>query len=253
MERSTSRTARSFQHSRGQAEARLGGKLVDLNEYFRDLHQGTLPEVLWIVPIFEDSEHPPEPLAPVAKGMWYVKGIVNALMASPYWKDSVVFLTWDDYGGLYDHVPPPIVDAFGYGPRVPTLVISSYAKPGYISHFIYDFTSMLKFIEVRFGLPHLTARDDRADDMRDCFDFNQEPNAPLIFPIPTRLPTPARVPYLHYPPYVPPAPMPLGLGRGSPCKDHGVEFSDELAFSYWPASGISRIQMFRKRTGCPWS
>ena len=77
-------------------------------------------------------------------------------MGSPYWKDTVVFLAWDDYGGFYDHVPPPIVDSFGYGPRVPALVISPYAKPGYISHFTYDFTSILKFIEVRFGLPHLT-------------------------------------------------------------------------------------------------
>lgn len=161
--------------------------LVDLKEYFRDLQEGTLPEVSWLIPNFIDSEHPPESVAPVAQGMWYVTKLVNALMESPSWKDSVIFLTWDDYGGFYDHVPPPTVDAFGYGPRVPTIVISPYAKPGHISHHIYDFTSMLKFIEERWSLQHLTARDGRANNMADCFDFEQKPNAPLIIPVPPDL------------------------------------------------------------------
>jgi phospholipase C len=162
--------------------------LVDLKEYFNDLTHGSLPEVSWITPDFNDSEHPPEPTAPVAQGMWYVTHLLNALMQSPYWKDTVVFLTWDDYGGFYDHVPPPLMDAFGYGPRVPTIVISPYAKPGYISHEAYDFTSPLKFIEERFNLPHLTPRDHHANDMQDAFDFNQIPDAPLVIPIPENLP-----------------------------------------------------------------
>jgi phospholipase C len=182
-------------------------RLVDLKEYFQDLQRGTLPAVSWMVPTFEDSEHPPEPLAPVAKGMWHVTSIVNALMESPYWKESAVFLTWDDYGGFYDHVPPPIVDAFGYGPRVPMLVISPYAKRGFVSHFAYDFTSVLKFIEVRFGLPYLTKRDALAQDMRDCFDFDQGLNAPLTFPIPEHLPTQGKVQMQTYLPYVAPAPI----------------------------------------------
>jgi phospholipase C len=181
--------------------------LVDLKEYFHDLQAGTLPEVSWIVPTFEDSEHPPESLAPVARGMWYVTNIINALMRSPYWKDSVVFLTWDDYGGFYDHVPPPIVDAFGYGPRVPTLVISPYAKADFVSHFTYDFTSMLKFIELRWGLKPLTERDAHADPMLDCFDFNQTPLSTLTFPIPKELPEPERTMYQFYQPYVPPPEM----------------------------------------------
>lgn len=155
--------------------------LVDLKEYYQDIQKGTLPQVSWIVPDNQDSEHPPEP---AAQGMWYVTKLINALMESPYWKDSVIFLTWDDYGGFYDHVPPPQVDAFGYGPRVPTLVISPFAKGGHISHYVYDFTSTLKFMEVRWGLGHLTARDDRANDMLDCFDFNQTPNPKLVIPIP---------------------------------------------------------------------
>jgi|SRR5579875_139237 len=159
--------------------------LVALREYFQDLKNDTLPEVSWVVPMGKDSEHPP---APPWAGMWHVTRLINALMQSSSWKDSVVFLTWDDYGGFYDHVPPPLVDAYGYGPRVPNLVISPFAKAGYISHHTYDLTSMLKFIEVRFGLGHLTARDDRADPMFDCFDFSQTANPTLVIPVPETLP-----------------------------------------------------------------
>jgi phospholipase C len=162
----------------------LMAHLVDLSEYSRDLEQGTLPAVSWIVPDFQDSEHPP---APVQQGMWYVTRLVNALMESRYWADSAIFLTWDDYGGFYDHVPPPTVDAYGYGPRVPLLIISPYAKPGAITHQAGDFTSMLRFIEERFDLPYLTARDHYAGDMSEAFDFNQAPIAPLVIPVPPHL------------------------------------------------------------------
>ncbi|MGH9469450.1 MAG: phospholipase C [Terriglobia bacterium] len=160
-------------------------KLVDLNEYYQDLKQGTLPAVSYISPDLQDSEHPP---ASPERGMWYVTRLVNALMQSPYWKDSVVFLTWDDYGGFYDHVAPPQVDAFGFGPRVPMIVISPYAKPGYISHYTYEFCSVLKFVEERWGLGHLTARDHRADDMRDCFNFDQAPLETRVIAVPAHLP-----------------------------------------------------------------
>jgi phospholipase C len=83
-------------------------RLVSQTEYFQDLKNGSLPEVSWLIPDFQDSEHPPEPLA---QGMWYVTRLIDALMQSPYWKNTVIFLTWDDYGGFYDHVPPPEVDA----------------------------------------------------------------------------------------------------------------------------------------------
>ncbi|MFP5208751.1 MAG: phospholipase C [Acidobacteriota bacterium] len=160
-------------------------RMVALKQYFQDLKQGTLPAVSYIVPDFEDSEHPP---ASPERGMWYVTELVNALMESPYWKNTAIFISWDDYGGFYDHVMPPQVDAFGFGPRVPTLVISPYAKPDYISHYTYEFSSILKFIEERWSLGHMTIRDHRADDMRDCFNFNQTPNAPDVIPIPAHLP-----------------------------------------------------------------
>jgi phospholipase C len=172
----------------------LMARLVSDNEYFHNLQQGALPQVSWLVPDFQDSEHPPEP---PGQGMWYVTRVVNALMNSPYWKDTVIFLTWDDYGGFYDHVTPPTVDAYGYGPRVPLIVISPYAKPHYVSHYAYDFTSVLKFIEERWGLPHLTLRDDFAKDMADCFDFSQTPTAPMVIPIPRNLP-PSRLVLPHH-------------------------------------------------------
>jgi phospholipase C len=181
--------------------------LVGLKRYYSDLQNGTLPSVCWIVPDVYDSEHPPEGVSPVRQGMWYVTRLINALMKSPYWKDSVVFLTWDDYGGFYDHVPPPMVDAFGYGPRVPAIVISPFAKPGHISHYDYDFTSMLKFIEERYGLGHLTARDGHANDMADCFNFKQDPIQPLVIPIPAQLPEVHEVRWFcGYSPLVPLAP-----------------------------------------------
>jgi phospholipase C len=162
----------------------LMSRLVNETEYYNDLQHGTLPDVSWLIPDFQDSEHPPEP---VGQGMWRVTRLVNALMKSPYWPSSAIFLTWDDYGGFYDHVPPPEVDAFGYGPRVPLLVISPYAKPGYVTSETGDFTSILRFMEERFRLQHLTARDDRATDMSDAFNFDQTPNPPLIIPLPGRL------------------------------------------------------------------
>ena len=174
-------------------------RLVSLNDYYRDLRQGSLPQVSWIIPDFQDSEHPPEPLA---QGMWYVTRVVNALMQSPYWKNTVIFLSWDDYGGFYDHVPPPEVDAYGYGPRVPNLVISPYAKANFVSHYTYDLTSILKFIEVRWHLKHLTPRDGRANSMADCFDFNQAPLPPEVIPVPTGLKSVLYPVHITYPPYV---------------------------------------------------
>jgi phospholipase C len=156
---------------------KLMSHLVSLNEFYKDAKEDRLPEVCWIVPNAEDSEHPP---ADSARGMWHVTGLVNAVMQSPAWKTSIIIVTWDDYGGFYDHVAPPQVDKYGYGPRVPALVISPWAKPGYISHIYYDFTSPLKLIEDHFGLAPLAARDQAANNMLDCFDFQQRPIPPHV-------------------------------------------------------------------------
>jgi phospholipase C len=101
-------------------------------------------------------------------------------MRSKYWSSSAVFLVWDDFGGYYDHVPPPHVDIYGMGPRVPALVISPFARRGYIDHRTYDFSSVLRTIERLFELPALTWRDQSAQDMFDAFNFDRDPRPPLI-------------------------------------------------------------------------
>jgi hypothetical protein len=114
-----------------------------------------------------------------------VASVVNAIMRSPDWSSTAIFLTWDDFGGFYDHVQPPKVDGIGLGPRVPLIVISPYAKPGYISHAQGEFASFDKFIEENFGLPSLGQRDSLAStsDLMDFFNFAQTPDKKLIEPM----------------------------------------------------------------------
>lgn len=151
--------------------------LVETEQFYRDAAAGTLPDVSWIIPAGAVSEHPP---AGVKEGMAYVTGLVNAVMQCPEWNTSAIFIGWDDWGGFYDHVPPPKVDKFGYGLRVPGLVISPYAKQSHIDHKTYSFDSWLKMIEERFGVPSLTDREKIVADMIDAFDFTQKPRPPVI-------------------------------------------------------------------------
>jgi phospholipase C len=106
-------------------------------------------------------------------GPSWVASIVNAVGNSPYWSDTAIFITWDDWGGWYDHVPPTIYDSYEYGFRVPMIVVSSYARQHYISHVDHDFGSILKFIEEKFDLGSLGFADSRADNLSDCFDFTK--------------------------------------------------------------------------------
>ena len=150
--------------------------VVPDTQFASDALQGNLPAVSWIV-TGPGSEHPPH--STCVGENWTVQTL-NAIMQGPDWDSTAVFIVWDDFGGFYDHYPPPVVDGFGLGPRVPLLIISPYAIPGYISHTQYEFSSVLKTIEERFNLPPLSDRDRNANDMLDSFDFNQAPNPPLI-------------------------------------------------------------------------
>ena len=96
-------------------------------------------------------------------------------MQGPLWNSTAIFITWDDFGGFHDHVPPPKLDQFGLGPRVPLLIISPFAKSGLVSHTQYGFSSFLALVETRFKLPPLTQRDAGANNIVDSFDFNQQP------------------------------------------------------------------------------
>jgi phospholipase C len=152
----------------------LSSHIVDLSEYFSDLQNGTLPEVAYIAPSGA-SEHPPGSLV---MGQRFVKNLVQELMRSSVWDSSAFLLTYDDWGGWYDHVTPPQIDDFGYGLRVPTLLISPYARRGYIDHTELDYTSILKFIEENWGLQPLATRDANANNFLSAFDFNQKPRLP---------------------------------------------------------------------------
>jgi phospholipase C len=162
-------------------------RLVSTDQFYIDAKAGKLPQVSWVIPSDDVSEHPP---SSVADGMAYVTGVVNAVMESPDWDHTAIFIAWDDWGGFYDHVVPPKVDQYGLGLRVPALVISPYAKQGHIDHNQASFESWLKLVEERYGLPSLTARDTNAYDMRDSFDFKQSPRRGVLLDA-----TPAGSPY----------------------------------------------------------
>ena len=146
------------------------------SQFVTDAQNGNLPAVSWLV-TGANSEHPPS--SSCQGENWTVQQL-NALMQGANWNSSAVFITWDDFGGFYDHMPPPKADAFGFGPRVPLLIISPFAKKGLISHTNYEFSSFLAFAEKRFKLQPLTARDTLANDTTDSFDFTQQPLPPLI-------------------------------------------------------------------------
>ena len=218
-----------------QKSPALMSHLVGLDQFYADVKAGTLPEVCWIVPTARDSEHPP---ANSARGMRHVSDLVNAIMRSSAWKDTAIIVTWDDYGGFYDHVPPPSVDQYGYGPRVPTLVISPYAKPGAVCHTRFDFTSPLKLIEERFGLAPLATRDAGANDMLDCFNFRQKPTPARRAPARNEaglLPDEAD-PAMNYP-YAPYQPAAIATAFTSECdgKIFGSEITQEqIRAPMWP-------------------
>jgi len=151
--------------------------IASSDNFLADARAGHLPAMSWLLPPGPDSDHPP---ASICEGENWMVNVLNAVMQGPDWNSTVVFVAWDDFGGFYDHVPPPQVDQFGLGPRVPLLIISPYAKPGYVSHTVYDHTSILKFVEKRYSLSALTPRDASADAMLDSFDFTRPPQLPQL-------------------------------------------------------------------------
>jgi hypothetical protein len=173
----------------------------DVSNFFTAAAKGTLPAVSWVIPNAQDSEHAPNL---ITDGQAYVTNIVNAVMQSPDWQSTAIFVTWDDWGGFYDHVVPPVVDGLGYGIRVPGLVISPWAKRGLIDHQTLSFDSYLKFIEDDFlGGQRLDPKSDGRPDSRpdvrenapilgnliNDFDFSQTPLSRLILPLRPNSPT----------------------------------------------------------------
>jgi phospholipase C len=169
--------------------------IQDLTSYFRAARAGTLPAVSWVTPSGDNSEHPP---ASVHQGQAFATAVINAAMKSPDWKSTAIFLSWDDWGGFYDHVVPARADQNGYGLRVPSLVISPYARQGYIDHQTLSSDAYLKFIEDDFlgGARLNPATDGRPDPRPDVredlpllgnlvadFNFSQAPRPPVLLPL----------------------------------------------------------------------
>jgi phospholipase C len=178
-------------------------QVQSLTDFYAAAREGTLPAVSWVVPNQRVSEHPP---AKVSDGQAYVTSLINAIMRSPDWWSTAIFLSWDDWGGFYDHVLPPMVDRNGYGLRVPGLLISPYARPGYVDHQVLSHDAYLKFIEDDFlggeridpatdgrpdGRPDVREEVPLLGDLREDFNFNQPPMLP--FTLPTH-PTPWSLP-----------------------------------------------------------
>jgi phospholipase C len=148
--------------------------LHDEQDFLSALKNNSLPAVAFIKPLGADNEHPG--YASLARGQQHVADLVRAVQQSPYWKDTAVIVTYDENGGFWDHVAPPKGDRWGPGTRVPAIVVSPYAKKGYIDHTQYDSTSILKLIETRWGLAPLGPRDAAADGLTGAFDFSQAPS-----------------------------------------------------------------------------
>jgi phospholipase C len=171
------------------------GNIQGVSRFLAQARAGTLPAVSWVVPDQAHSDHPP---ASLAAGQAYVTNLINTVMQGPDWGSTAIFLVWDDWGGFYDHVPPPFVDQNGYGLRVPGLVISPYARRGFIDHQNLSFDALTKFIEDDFlgGQrldPSTDGRPDPRLDVRESagalgniaadFNFTQNPLPPLILPL----------------------------------------------------------------------
>jgi phospholipase C len=168
------------------------GNIRPTHDFYTEARTGSLPSVSWLVPAQSVSEHPP---GSVTAGMNYVTSIVNAVMNSPDWSSTAIFISWDDWGGFYDNVKPPVVDLNGYGLRVPGIVISPYARKGFIDHQTLSFDAYAKFIEDDFlGGQRISSRTDGRPDPRPDvrenepilgnlmadFDFKQKPRGPMI-------------------------------------------------------------------------
>jgi phospholipase C len=164
------------------------GSVVSSSQFLADAAGGRLPAVSWLTPPIADSEHPP---ASVKRGENWTVRQINALMESPQWPTCAIFVVWDEWGGFWDHVSPPEVEkeknffglgqAIRYGYRVPCLAIGPYARRGHVSHTLYSHVSLLRTIERLYDVPPLNERDAGANDLLDCFDFDQPPREPLRF------------------------------------------------------------------------
>jgi phospholipase C len=157
-------------------------RIRPVDNLIRDIREGVLPPVTWVTPLYQLSDHPPWS---VCHAHNWVTAIVNAVMRSPMWDHTAIFITWDEWGGFFDHVEPPKVDDFGLGIRVPLLTISPFAERGLIDTEQGEFTSVHRFIADNWGLDHLTERVRGTHNFEHVFDFRKRPGDPDPRPLKT--------------------------------------------------------------------
>jgi phospholipase C len=187
---------------------------VPNTQFYADAANGSLPQISWVIPAGQDSDHPPEN-STTAQG--WIASLVDAVSSSPDWNSTAMFITWDDYGGFFDNVPPPTFAGQQLGFRVPLLVISPYARAGYITSSFGYFESILHLIELRFNLGCITALDCNAPVPLDMFDFSGPPRPPHMFP--------TSVSQATYP--IPPSNASYGAPRGP--------YTPPISFTYFPS------------------
>ena len=204
---------------------KLFSHIVDADQYYSDLRNGTLPQVAFIAPSGA-SEHPP---GSIQAGERFVRTLIGGLTASRYWSSSAFAWSYDDWGGWYDHVVPPHRDRFGDGFRVPALLVSPYARHGFIDHTELDHTSFLKFIEQNWDLRPLASRDAHANSFMNAFDFSRPPSSAIIVSdVRGAKPPPPPKPFIIYPAY-------------------GLAFGLTVLLIIWPAISVLR----RRRRSAP--
>jgi len=164
----------------------LSSRIVDLDEYYTDLENGTLPAVSYVL-LLGATEHP---ISDLSLGERANRTMLHTLMQSDSWENSAFFLTYDDWGGWYDHVPPPQVDDRGYGFRVPALLVSPCARMGHIDHTLLGHTSILKCIEENWDIPSLATRDANANNITSAFDFSMTPRPAMLVSDTREMPEP---------------------------------------------------------------
>ena len=153
--------------------------VTDTNTFPANVKAGKLAQMTWLIPSFDESDHPP---ASMCRGENWTVQAINSVMKSKFWPTTAIILTWDDFGGFYDHVAPPQIAANMLGPRVPAIVISPYSRPGYVDHTQYDFRSVVTFIENEFNLPHLATFNRNVSSVAGAMDFTQKPLPPTVLP-----------------------------------------------------------------------
>jgi phospholipase C len=222
--------------------------LSETSEFHTAIAKPNFPSVAWIMPETDQTgEHPPYN---ITEGQLQVVSEINDIMKSEYWSSSAIILTWDDYGGWYDHATPPKLDEYGLGFRVPALIISPFAKHGFVDDTLSEHASTLKLIETVFKLPSLGTRDAKASDMLEAFNFGQQPRHPLVLPG-------AFVPD-HYPLQYPNGTMLGPEPRGQPGQVFSYVYAADLAYAGVLIAGIVALnvvlafeQRFRRGNDAP--